>query len=52
MFSPNTWAKIETQIFESRKKARLRKMWKMLLTGVLIPVAMIVLNLLLIELIK
>lgn len=52
MFSPNTWAKIETQIFESRKKARLRRMWKMVLTGLLIPITLLVLNLLLIELIK
>lgn len=52
MFSPNTWAKIETQIFESRKKARSNRILEIVLTGLLIPITIAVLTLLLNELIK
>lgn len=50
MFSPNTWAKIETQMIQSRKAAKATRIWK-IVQKLFIAIFLLVLNLLLIELI-
>ena len=51
MFTPNTWAKIETAMIQSRKASKAIQIWKTV-QKVLIGIFLLVINLLLIELIK